>query len=133
MNLYNNFKTELSELLKAIKLWEATIDLTLYKIKKTGWINLNSNDFDANPIAVYYNHELKKRIRIIQISQEEGIKWPFTFFVDEFGDSKTFHGNELVISSTLTEENLKKTSKLISLWTNENIISENQLKEKSLI
>ncbi|MCD8401896.1 hypothetical protein [Tenacibaculum finnmarkense] len=74
MILYKNFKTQKSDYISAKKLWEATLELSIYKAQKTGWINLGASDFDGNPILVYYNHEQKKQIRIIQINEKDAVK-----------------------------------------------------------
>lgn len=130
MTLYTDFKQNLNQLNSSIKLWEATIELCLYKNNQTDWMNSNSADIDGNPIAIFHNYELKKQIRIIQIDQEEGIKHPFSFHLNDFGDSKSFNGVELVISSILNEDNLKKAAQLISIWAKNNIQNEDILREE---
>ncbi|WP_262988633.1 hypothetical protein [Riemerella anatipestifer] len=113
----------------SIKIWEAITDVEIYKSKKLGWMNLNSAYIDGNPILVYYNHEEKRGIRVIQQDSFEETNHPFATWIDYFGDEQSFHGNELVVSSKLTEENIERYKKVISLWLNNRGISNEEIEK----
>lgn len=118
MELFENFKENYSDLKLSIKMWESATDVEIFKSEKSGWSNLNTSNFDGNPIAVYYNFEEKRGIRIIQILQSENGERKFDFWKDNFGDEKTIYGKELVFSMTPTELNIERYKKIVSIWLN---------------
>lgn len=121
MILFENFKQSFSEFKSSLKIWEAITDIEIYKNKCLGWMNLNSADFEGNPILMYYNHEEKRQIRIIQ-QNKDFIERDFVVYYDYFGDKQSFNGDEIVISAVLTEKNIERYKKVISLWlTNKGI------------
>ncbi|MCB4235551.1 hypothetical protein LDL59_11850 [Kaistella anthropi] len=128
MELFKNFRENYSDLKSSIKLWETATEIEIYKSKQLGWINSNATQLDGNPIVFYLNPNKNRGIRVIQIPETENPGNIFSFWIDDFGDSGTFNGKELVFSLVATEENLEKYKKTISLWLRNENITESELR-----
>jgi hypothetical protein len=115
MVLFKDFKKVSTEYKSSVKLWEAITEVTLYKHNALNWLNLNSDDFDGNPILIFYNHEEKRQIRVIQQTKSNDTR-DFVVFFNRFGDEKNFHGTELVVTCILSEKNIDRYKKILDHW-----------------
>ena len=129
MELFKNFQKNYSELQSSIKLWEITTEIEIYKSEKLGWTNLQNTQLDGNPIIFYINSNENRGIRVIQVPETENTKNNFVLWVDNFGDTETLNGKELVFSIVPTESNIEKYKKIVSLWINDKNIGEEELKK----
>lgn len=129
MELFKNFQKNYSELQSSIKLWEITTEIEIYKSEKLGWTNLQNTQLDGNAIIFYFNSNENRGIRVIQVPETENTKNNFVLWVDNFGDTETLNGKELVFSIVPTESNIEKYKKIVSLWINDKNIGEEELKK----